>query len=339
MLPPALIDALAALVGPERVRLDAPLATYTTFRVGGPAECLVEARDSGEVERCLAAARQAGVPVSLLGGGSNTVVSDRGVRGLVIRAHGGQVREEAGGWGAEAPGATGAAERAAVRADAGVTINALVRWTIARGLVGLEAWAGTPGTVGGAIFGNAHYGGRNIGDLVLSVRCVAPGAAESIELPREELAFAYDRSRFQATGEAVLSAVFALTRGGDPARLRETAHASLAHRKRTQPLSAPSAGCVFQNPDPARDHLPAGMPWSAGALVDRAGLKGHAIGGARVSSTHANFIVSDGTATASDIRALVRFCQQEVRRLHGVELREEIRWMGEFEGNRMCQRS
>jgi UDP-N-acetylmuramate dehydrogenase len=144
--------------------------------------------------------------------------------------------------------------------------------------------------------------------------------------------FGYDRSRLQRTREVLVSARFVLGRG-EPEALRAVAHQSLAYRKRTQPLHLPSAGCIFQNPDPARgDALPEGMPPSAGALVDRAGLKGRVIGGARVSPTHGNFIVSDGTATASDIRALVRLCQAEVRSRYGVELREEVRWMGEFEG-------
>ena len=118
------------------------------------------------------------------------------------------------------------------------------------------------------------------------------------------MAFGYDRSRLQATGEVLLSAVFRVSEG-EPAALRAIARESLAFRKRTQPLETPSAGCVFQNPEPGRDIVPDGIPWSAGALVDRAGLKGAAIGGARVSPTHGNFIVNEGAATAADIRRLI----------------------------------
>jgi UDP-N-acetylmuramate dehydrogenase len=317
MLPVELLDALAGIVGRDRVRVGVPLAPFTTFRVGGAADCLVEARNSGEVARLVAAARRAGVPVTILGGGSNVVVSDRGVRGLVVRVHGGPVGDEG-------------TRAGLVRADAGVTMNALVRWTIGRGYAGLEAWAGTPGTVGGAVYGNAHYGGRNIGDFVVSVRFLDPSTGGTTEWPASRLDFAYDTSRFQSSDEVILSAVFALRAGADPARLRDVARESLAYRKRTQPLNAPSAGCVFQNPDPDRDVVPPGIPLSAGALVDRAGLKGHSIGGARVSPTHGNFIVSDGTASGAEIRALVRLCQAEVRRQFGVDLREEIRWVGEF---------
>jgi len=118
---------------------------------------------------------------------------------------------------------------------------------------------------------------------------------------------------------------------GEPASLRATARASLAFRKRTQPLDTPSAGCIFQNPESGRDQVPEGMPWSAGALVDRAGLKGVSIGGARVSATHGNFIVNDGEATASDIRQLIDRCRTIVRERFGVELREEIVYVGSFD--------
>ena len=310
----ALASAAQAAFGPDRLQANVPLAPLTTFRVGGPAEWLIETRSSDEIVRALHLARDARLPVTLLGGGSNVLVSDSGVRGLVIRPRGGEVRAEDNG---------------RVRADAAVTINGLVRWTINHGRAGLEAWAGTPGTVGGAIFGNAHFGGRLIGDLVSSVRLATREGAVA-DVDRTAMAFGYDRSRLQESGEILLSAVFVVS-AGDPAALRAQARASLAFRKRTQPLDTPSAGCVFQNPEPGRDQVPEGIPWSAGALVDRAGLKGAAAGGARVSPTHGNFIINEGSATAADIRRLIDRCRQEVRSRFGVELREEIVYLGEFD--------
>lgn len=307
----AFSEQMIARFGRERIRAEEPLARYTTFKVGGPAEWFLEARTSDDIVAALRIAHASGVRVTLLGGGSNVLVADRGVRGLVIRARGGVIER---------------IDPEHVRADAASTINGLVRWTIQRGIAGLEAWAGTPGTVGGAVFGNAHFGGRLIGDLVESVQLAAIDGTTR-DLSRDEMEFGYDRSRLQKTGEVLLAAVFRVSTG-DPAALREVARQSLAYRKKTQPLDSPSAGCIFQNPD--RAEVPADVPASAGALVDRAGLKGIARGDARVSPTHGNFIVNEGNATAADIRGLIDLCRQRVGERFGVALHEEIVYLGDF---------
>jgi len=305
-------STLAATAGVQSVRRNAPLAPLTTFKVGGPADWLIDVHDSAAVESVMAIAREAGVPLTILGGGSNVLVSDAGVRGIVLRVHGGDVHQ---------------IDPSTIRADAGVTINGLVRWTVGRGVAGLEAWAGTPGTVGGAIYGNAHFKGRLISELIVRVRTVD---AEGIihDVPQREMDFAYDYSRLHRTREVVLSAEFRVSHG-EPSVLRATARESLAFRKRTQPLESSSAGCIFQNPDPTRDRVPEGIPASAGALVDRAGLKGARQGSARVSTTHANFIVNEGGATARDIQILIDRCKSEVQSKFGVALRDEIVYLGE----------
>jgi UDP-N-acetylmuramate dehydrogenase len=164
--------------------------------------------------------------------------------------------------------------------------------------------------------------------LVTQVGLVTP-AGDTIVATSAEMGFAYDTSRIQRTREIVAWADFAVT-NGDAAVLRETARASLAYRKRTQPLALASAGCIFQNPDPARDPVPVGIPSSAGALVDRAGLKGVESGRARISSTHANFIVNEGGATARDIRALIERARRAVGERFGVELRYEVVFLGDW---------
>ena len=300
--------------GADRIKRDAPLASMTTFKVGGPAELLIETRNSDEIVTAIKLAHAAGIRVTVLGGGSNVLIADAGIRGLVIRVKGGEVAP-VGDY--------------LIRADAAATINGLVRWTINRGYAGLEAWAGTPGTVGGAIFGNAHWKKTNIGDLIESVRLVKPDGT-LLQAPADRMEFDYDYSRLKHTGEVVLWAAFRVTPGADPAVLRSVARDSLAFRKRTQPLESPSAGCIFMNPDPARDRVPDGIPPSAGALVDRAGLKGAVLGGARVSPTHANFIINDGAATAGEIHALVERCRAAVKDQFGVTLRNEIICLGEF---------
>jgi UDP-N-acetylmuramate dehydrogenase len=305
---------LRAVTAPDRVHADHPLASYTTFRVGGPADWLVETRSADEIVGVLTLAHEFRLPVTMLGGGSNVLIADAGVRGIVIRPRGGEALVVSAG---------------IVRADAAMTINGLVRWTVSRGIAGLEAWAGTPGTVGGAIFGNAHFGGRLIGEMVDRVRLAArDGQVRTVAAG--DMAFGYDRSRLQTTGEVLLSADFRVS-AGEPDALRAVARESLAFRKRTQPLDTPSAGCIFQNPQPGTDRVPEGIPWSAGALVDRAGLKGVRIGGATVSPTHGNFIVNDGEASAHDIRQLIERCRRVVHDRFGVTLRDEIVYLGEFD--------
>ncbi len=304
---------LKTCIADEQLARSVPLAPMTTFKVGGPADWLIEIRSADELAPVLAAARDADVPVTVLGGGSNVLIADRGVRGAVLQL-------QLNGISQPAPGR--------VRAEASVTINGLVRWTVGRGVAGVEAWAGTPGTVGGAIYGNAHYNGRNIGDLVREASLVSRDG-RLVTATREEFAFAYDTSRLKTTGEILVWAEFE-TATGETGRLRETARASLAHRKRTQPLESPSAGCIFQNPDPASGPLPKDVPASAGALVDRVGLKGAREGKARISDTHANFFINEGGATATDIRTLIERARAAVRERFGVELRDEIVMMGEF---------
>lgn len=305
--------ALASLFG-DRLRTDVPMAPMTTFGIGGPADAFIEVFTIEELSGAVMAARQDGLAVTVLAGGSNVLVSDRGVRGLVVRPR--MTRVDRLG-------------DAAVRAEAGATLNGLVRWTILEGLGGLEAWAGTPGTVGGAICGNAHWAGKMIGDLAQTVGLLQPDGTVAA-VPARDMEFGYDHSRVPRTGEVVVWAAFALTPGQDPAALRGVARAALLLRKRTQPLRMPSAGCVFQNPVAGRDVVPEGIPWSAGALIDRAGLRGRSIGAARVSPVHANFLVNEGGATAQDVRRLMDVCRDEVRRQFGVDLRDEILFLGTF---------
>jgi UDP-N-acetylmuramate dehydrogenase len=309
----ALIKQLKAVAGEARVREHVPLGPLTTFGVGGPADCLVEPDSIEALQAVLRIASDSRVRVVLLGGGSNVLVADKGIRGVVVR-----------------PRLKGISQPSPdrVSAEAGVTINGLVRWVIGHGLAGLEAWAGTPGTVGGAIHGNAHYRGRNISDHVIEVALWSPNAG-LIVVPASEMAFGYDTSRLFDTGEVVLWAVFSV-RPGNVHRMRAAARESLAHRKRTQPLNLPSAGCVFQNPQPPLDRVPPGVPWSAGALVELVGLKGATEGAAAISPVHANFVVAGKGSTAKDIRKLIERARDAVRRQFGVTLRDEIVYLGDW---------
>ena len=306
-------QAFADIIGVARVAANIPLAPRTTFRMGGAADWFLETGDGADVRRAVLASRELGLPLTILGGGSNVLVGARGVRGLVVCLRHGSITQPTPD---------------SVRVDAGVSVNALVRWSIQRGLAGVETWAGTPGTVGGAVAGNAHFQGVLIGDRIRAVGMVdREGRAHRVD--SAQMGFGYDQSRLQETGEVAIWAEFRVTED-DPISLRASARQSLRFRKRTQPLAEPSAGCIFRNPDPVRDPVPPGLPASAGALVDAAGLKNRSVGRARVSERHANFIVSDGTASAVDIRTLIEECRTAVRKRFGVALRNEIVYMGEF---------
>ena len=289
------------------------LSGLTTFGIGGPADALIEVSGAEAAAAVCARLRRDGTPITFLGGGSNVLVGDLGVRGAVIRFHGGRISREGSD---------------VVRVEGGVTVNGLVRWCIGHGLGGFEAWAGTPGTLGGAVYGNAHFQGRLMSEVVTRA-CLLTRAGDIRIEPVERLGFAYDVSRLQTTGEALLW-VEIRVHDGEPAALRATAKASLTFRKRTQPLALPSAGCIFQNPEDQRDLLPEGTPCSAGALIDRVGLKGEKRGGARISPVHANFFVNEGGATAADVVALIDEARRRVKEMFGIELHEEIVRLGVF---------
>ena len=222
---------LADVLGPARVAAEVSLASFTTLRIGGPADWLVTVRSAEEILEVIAVARRHEVPVTVIGGGSNLLVADGGVRGLVVRVHGGDVT---------------VLDAALIRADAGITINGLVRWTINRGVSGLEAWAGTPGTVGGAIHGNAHFQGRLIGELVERATLISREGAVA-EVPAGAMEFAYDYSRLHRTGEIVVSVDFRVG-SGDPQALR-TVRASIACLSQADP-AAGGCQCRMHVPEP-----------------------------------------------------------------------------------------
>ena len=292
------------------------LADLTSFGIGGPAGFLLDVANTEAAVAGCERVRAEGGPLTFLGGGSNVLVSDRGVRGTVLRFHGGQIAR---------------AEKGLVRVDAGVTVNGLVRWCISHGLGGLEAWAGTPGTLGGAVYGNAHFQGRLISEVVERA-CLLDPHGEAHVSPAEKLGFSYDVSRLQTTGEALLW-VEIRVHDEDPSTLRRVAKESLTFRKRTQPLALKSAGCIFQNPVAERELLPEGVPCSAGALFGKVGLKGERRGGARISPVHANFFVNEGGATARDVVWLIDEARLRVRDAFGIGLREEIVRLGDFTGD------
>ena len=300
-------------IGVKTVR-DEALARYTTMRVGGPADLFVVAHNAFELRALVRFARARAIPYFILGRGSNLVIADAGVRGLVIQAR------------AEASHVDG--DR--YHAEAGVQMARAATETQHAGLTGLEYGLAIPGTVGGAVWANAGAHGSDTAG-VLESALVLMGDGTERHLPAADLGFSYRHSRFKdhatgrATGETdgpaeiVLAAVFRL-RPADPAEIRARLDEIRTWRREHQPLGIPSAGSVFRNPPGD----------SAGRLIDSLGLKGFRIGGAVVSEKHANFIVNDRKGTAVDVRDLADHVRGEVREHHGIELRFEIEFAGDW---------
>ncbi|MCI0342277.1 MAG: UDP-N-acetylmuramate dehydrogenase [Planctomycetales bacterium] len=279
------------------VRAGAPLAPCTTYGIGGPAEALAEPASVEALREVLGRCRDAGVPVRVMGGGANLLVSDAGVDGVVVRTR--RLR-----------GCYRYGNR--VTAEAGLPIPGLVTRCAEWGLAGAEALAGIPGTVGGAIAMNA--GGRQgeIAPLVESVETCTPDGVLRVRAAAD-MGFAYRTADLRS--ETVVAATLGLRRE-DPAAVRSRAQAIHDAKAATQPLRDRSAGCVFRNP---------GGKVGAGFLIDAAGLKGATRGGAMVSPRHANFIVNACRATAADVTALAEHVRERVRERFGVSLESEIR--------------
>lgn len=300
------------------------LAKHTYFKLGGPADFFIEAKTKEELVAAVRYAIDQKLPYLVLGGGSNVLIGDLGFRGLVIKNRTSSVKIKGFAGGVD-KGKVDLKE-AIVEADSGVTANYLIRYTLDEGLAGLEDMLGLPGTVGGAVYNNSHHLDKLWGDHIVEVE-VLDLEGKIKKYTQKECQFDYDYSIFHKTKETILSASFQLKRG-DKAKLWEVATEAVKRRSSTQPLGLPSSGCMFKNISLA-DRMRLGVPTaSAGYLIDKAGLKGLSVGGAKVSDVHANFIVNDGTAKASDVNELVALVRSKVKEKFGVNLIEEVILIG-----------
>jgi len=303
----ALATDIARRVGVKAER-DAPLARFTTMRVGGRADLLATAHNAFELRALVRFARSHDLPFLLLGRGSNVVISDRGVRGLVIHV--------------KAEGSRIEGER--YIAEAGVPMARAATETQRAGLSGLEFGLAIPGCVGGAIWGNAGAHGADVASILETADVLGSDGREA-RLAVDELGLSYRDSRFKhedAAGEVVIQATFRLEPAA-PETIAERLDDIRRWRRDHQPLGIPSAGSAFRNP--------ASGP-SAGERIDAAGLKGFRIGGAAVSEKHANFIVNDGRGSAADVRRVADHLRATILDRDGVELVPEIEFVGEWAG-------
>ena len=290
---------------------DEPLSRFTTMRVGGPADLFATVHNAHELRGLVRFARTRGLPHLILGRGSDVVIADAGVRGLVIqvRAEGSRVTDER------------------YTAEAGVQMARAATETQRAGLTGLEFGLAIPGTVGGAVWANAGAHDSEVSKVLESVRVLDALGNEAI-VPVADLGLGYRDSRFkhgnpaaEAARDLIVEATFRLA-PADPDTIKERLDEIRRWRQAHQPLGLPSAGSVFRNPPGD----------SAGRLIDAAGLKGTRIGGATVSEKHANFIVNDQKGTASDVRRLAEQVRAAVLARHGVALGFEIEFVGDWSG-------
>jgi UDP-N-acetylmuramate dehydrogenase len=288
-------------LGKSRVRSNEPLGRHTTFKIGGPADLFCQAETEAELIQAVNLSRERGVPFFVLGGGSNVLISDEGFRGIVIKMENGKWKMENG----------------KIVAGAGAPLARLVEEAASHSLSGFEFCVGIPGTIGGAVAGNAGVKEKAIGDLVEKVK-VLNEEGEAEYLNQDDCQFEYRASRFQKEEKVIIEVVLKLTKKSEPA-IREEMVRFLEARK-DQPKE-PSAGSIFKNPPP-----PAG---GAGELIDQAGLKGEIIGQAQISEEHANWIVNLGGASCQDVLELLSLAKSQVRAKFNLELEEEIQIVNE----------
>ncbi|MBW4466840.1 MAG: UDP-N-acetylmuramate dehydrogenase [Pegethrix bostrychoides GSE-TBD4-15B] len=300
------------------IKPQVPLSSLTSFKVGGPAELYVAPRRLEDLQASLDWANQRGLPITMLGAGSNLLISDRGLPGLVIctrHLRAAEFDEELG----------------RVTVAAGEPLTKLA-WRVAeRGWRGLEWAVGIPGTVGGAVVMNAGAHTACTADVLVNTEVVYGDGSTDLLLP-EQLNFAYRTSALQVHGAAaatssstplrlVTQATFQLQPGYRSEQVMSDTMVHMTQRRNTQPYNMPNCGSVFRNP----------IPYKAGWLIEQAGLKGHQIGGAQIAQRHANFILNCGGATAADIFALIRHIQNRVEQQWSLRLEPEVKMLGEFQ--------
>ncbi|HNY17668.1 MAG TPA: UDP-N-acetylmuramate dehydrogenase [Treponemataceae bacterium] len=322
-----------------RLRFDEPMRLHTTFKIGGPADCFAEPENSSELVALLDFAREAGVPVSVIGGGSNLLVADRGIRGLVVSLARlcGVERVESG----DSVSVSGKPlpslneQSVIVRSGAGASMEALVAWCADRGIAGLERFAGLPGSVGGAAYMNARCYERSVSDVffLAEVLCFRDGRYRIEEKAYIQADWDYKKSPFQKrngvdqarideTADILLSVSFRLSLG-DVESIRSQMAAYVKDRECKGHFRFPSAGSMFKN-----NHA-FGKP--SGKIIDDSGLRGFRVGDAQVAPWHGNIVINAGNATAAEVKALVDEVRARVRALTGFELEPEVIMAGDWE--------
>lgn len=299
-----IITRLEQILTKDRIRQNEPMKNHTTFRVGGPADIFLTP-SAEELPAVLSVCREERVPVTVIGNGSNLLVGDKGIRGVVICIGSGMRGIRVDG------------EK--IFLEAGVTLAAAAQQAAKAGLTGLEFASGIPGTFGGAVVMNAGAYGGEMKDVIVSVRVVSEDG-EILTLSKEELDLSYRHSVIPERGYLVIDGELLLTREKDPDQITERMEELKKKRIEKQPLEYPSAGSTFKRPE----------GYFAGKLIMDAGLRGFSVGGAAVSEKHCGFVINKGNATAADICALMDEVTRIVKEKYAVTLEPEVKKVGEF---------
>ncbi|MBC5754442.1 UDP-N-acetylmuramate dehydrogenase [Roseburia sp. BX0805] len=299
-----IITRLEQILTKDRIRQNEPMKNHTTFRVGGPADIFLTP-SAEELPAVLSVCREEQMPVTVIGNGSNLLVGDQGIRGVVICI----------GFGMRGIRVDG--EK--IFLEAGVTLAAAAQQAAKAGLTGLEFASGIPGTFGGAVVMNAGAYGGEMKDVIVSVRVISEDG-EILTLSKEELDLSYRHSVIPERGYLVIDGELLLTREKNPDQITERMEELKKKRIEKQPLEYPSAGSTFKRPE----------GYFAGKLIMDAGLRGFSVGGAAVSEKHCGFVINKGNATAADICALMDEVTRIVKEKYAVTLEPEVKKVGEF---------
>ena len=291
---------LTEVVGMPSVAMDEPMSRHTSFKIGGPADILVEPSDAQRLAAVLKIIKRFELPYFVMGNGSNLLVGDKGIRGAVIK-----LSDSMSGCDVEGTKIT---------AMSGIKLSRLANTAMKNGLSGLEFASGIPGTLGGAVFMNAGAYGGEMKDVIRAVTYVDTDECRVHTIPAQECDFGYRHSAFADGGRIVTEAELELTLD-DMSEIRGRMNELAAKRAEKQPLDKPSAGSTFKRPE----------GYFAAALIDQCGLKGLTIGGAQVSEKHAGFVINRGGATCADVLALMAQVQQRVWEEKGVRLEPEVK--------------
>lgn len=344
------LASLVSALGSDRVLPQVKLAAKTYFRIGGPADYYFEAKSTDEIIKAIKAIRQINLPYYVIGLGANLLVGDQGFRGLVIKIANNNM-EIVGPYRLSRAAPTKETEHyrpfdtkkylkfddlemperapdTLIRVGAGVPLPVLINWTLARGLTGLQSFAGIPSTVGGCIYNNVH-GGTKLFDQFVDRVTLLGKDGELTEASGDEMGFAYDYSRLQKTGE-IITEVYLKLAHGDIARAREVREEWLKRKLIVQP-QINCSGCIFKNLTPEEAARIGSPTVSTGWVLDVGlGMKGTRIGGIEVSKKHANFFVNTGKGTAAEVLALIKLAKEKAKEKFNLDLIEEIQKVGEF---------